>query len=461
MPLPHESPLKSFWTSSPYQLRNHRTTKDLPQKADVVVIGSGYTGAATAFFLLEDPEARPSTVILEARETCSGATGRNGGHIKPDPYLNVPRWVEMYGREIAKRVADFEERQLWNVKKLVDRERIDCHFELTRAMDVFVEEGESKRAVAAYQRLKASGFEFSKDLQAILEPKRAERISGVRGALAAFSFTAASIWSLQLVCHLLRRCLSWGANLQTHTPVLAISSAQDEAGFYTIRTSRGSIQAKKIVVATNAYTTAILPEFEGKITPMRGVAARIAISNPNTEVPRLNNTYSIRFGPQMYDYLIPRSDGSIVVGGAKQVALRNDKYWRSNSNDTELIPGVVEYFDDYMQRIFHGWEDTDAKVTHIWTGAMGFSEDLLPWVGELPNRPGIFVAAGFTAHGMTRIYGCAEALAQLVQGKIEHISESSAKLPPPMWITEARMNTKPALAREFMAGDRPEVVVKL
>lgn len=62
---------------------------------------------------------------------------------------------------------------------------------------------------------------------------------------------------------------------------------------------------------------------------------------------------------------------------------------------------------------------------------------------------------------MTRVYGCAEGLAQLVRGKIQHISDSEAKLPPPLWITEARMNTKTKLAREFMAGDRPEVVAKL
>lgn len=62
---------------------------------------------------------------------------------------------------------------------------------------------------------------------------------------------------------------------------------------------------------------------------------------------------------------------------------------------------------------------------------------------------------------MTRIYGCAEALAQLARGKIQHVSESAAKLPPPLWITEARMNTKTKLAREFMAGDRPDVVAKL
>lgn len=396
MPLPHQSPLQSFWTSSPYQLRNHRTTKDLPPKVDVAVIGSGYVGAATAYFVLQDAEARPRTVILEAREACSGATGRNGGHIKPDAYLNIPRWVKMHGTEAAQQVADFEQRQLWNVKKLVERERVDCDFELTRAVDAFVEEGEAKETVAAYQRLKDSGFKFPNDLHAILEPEKAERVSGVKGAFAAFSYTAASIWALRLVCHFLQRSLSWGANLQTHTPVLAISSERDHEGFYTLRTARGSIRAKRVVVATNAYIPALLPEFEGKITPVRGVVARIAVSSPKTEAPPMNNTYTIRFGTPLYDYLIPRSDGSIVVGGAKQVALRNGTYWHNNSNDTELIPGAAEYYDGYMQRLFRGWEKTDAKVTHIWTGVMGFSEDLLPWVGEVPNRPGVFVAAGFT-----------------------------------------------------------------
>lgn len=81
--LPVENPVTSFWLAEPSRLANHRTTRSLPPTADVVVVGSGVVGALTAYTLLK---RRPglSIVMLEARQACSGATGRNGGQIKTD-----------------------------------------------------------------------------------------------------------------------------------------------------------------------------------------------------------------------------------------------------------------------------------------------------------------------------------------------------------------------------------------
>ena len=76
--LPVASPTVSFWHSEPSALLlGHRTTDRLPARADVVVVGSGITGASVARFLAEDARASgKSVVMLEAREACWGATGR-------------------------------------------------------------------------------------------------------------------------------------------------------------------------------------------------------------------------------------------------------------------------------------------------------------------------------------------------------------------------------------------------
>lgn len=74
LPVPESS--KSFWHSEPV-LQGHRTTKELPESADVVIVGSGITGTSAARFLTEDERAKDmSVVVLEAREACWGATGR-------------------------------------------------------------------------------------------------------------------------------------------------------------------------------------------------------------------------------------------------------------------------------------------------------------------------------------------------------------------------------------------------
>jgi len=89
---PHPKPSLSFWLQGTRNnpLIGHRTTEAIPTNADVVVIGAGMSGAATAYHLFEghDPARGdlPKVVVLEAREACYGATGRNGGHCKPDFY---------------------------------------------------------------------------------------------------------------------------------------------------------------------------------------------------------------------------------------------------------------------------------------------------------------------------------------------------------------------------------------
>lgn len=81
MAFPVPNATTPFWRTQLHDLDNHRTTEKLPQEADIVVIGAGYSGASIVHHLLENSQGQSkslSIVILEAREACSGATGRNG-----------------------------------------------------------------------------------------------------------------------------------------------------------------------------------------------------------------------------------------------------------------------------------------------------------------------------------------------------------------------------------------------
>lgn len=79
-PRPTAGYTQSFWRTQSDPLDNHQTTPDLPEEIDILIIGSGYVGASAAYRLLaENPQnPTPRVVLVEARELCSGATGRNG-----------------------------------------------------------------------------------------------------------------------------------------------------------------------------------------------------------------------------------------------------------------------------------------------------------------------------------------------------------------------------------------------
>lgn len=80
--LPRDNPTLSYWQDPPDEIADLRSTSDLPPRAEVVIIGSGITGAAVAWNLLQSTTtSHGEIVMLEARQACSGATGRNGSFL--------------------------------------------------------------------------------------------------------------------------------------------------------------------------------------------------------------------------------------------------------------------------------------------------------------------------------------------------------------------------------------------
>jgi glycine/D-amino acid oxidase-like deaminating enzyme len=156
-------------------------------------------------------------------------------------------------------------------------------------------------------------------------------------------------------------------NLQTNTPVTDITPVHEHLGAPTwkVNTTRGSMKCNTVIHATNGYTSNLLPELKGKIVPVKGIVARLVPA----KAPKLAESYMMRFSNHEYDYLIPRPDGSIVVGGARRDFYKDLDSWFNVFDDSRLIRGAENYFDGYMQRHFHGWEDCDIRTECLWTGS--------------------------------------------------------------------------------------------
>ncbi|THC93953.1 hypothetical protein EYZ11_006564 [Aspergillus tanneri] len=143
-------------------------SEKLPQSADIVIIGSGMSGASVAYTILSECQAlgeEKTVVVLEAREVCSGATGRNGGHLKCSPYSLYSELKEMLAPGRAKDVLNFYRRHVPLMLDLVKTERLEgTEIREVDTVDVFLEDTQWEKALAMIQVLRRDVPEAAEDI---------------------------------------------------------------------------------------------------------------------------------------------------------------------------------------------------------------------------------------------------------------------------------------------------------
>ncbi|OAP62567.1 hypothetical protein AYL99_01794 [Fonsecaea erecta] len=428
--LPVAGPMQSYWQQEGQKYHDAvgDNIVDLPSSCEVAIVGGGYSGIATAYHLLHLDHPPASVVLLEAREPCSGATGRNGGNLRPDLFLGPARLCKRFEPSAAFEIMQFETDHLSMIKDLIFEEVIDCDFCETTSLLVLTTLDQVAAAREMYDTLKqAPQFDktVSNDLTFYVGDD-APRRTGMAEAKGYVAMPAAHLSPYKLLMALLRRCMDKGLALKSHTPVLSVRSAGHEGHILTTETG-ATTTAHKVIYATNAYTSALLPEYSNAIIPCKGLACRIA-GPEGKMLPGLptSSILSMEQDPASdatgYNYMIQLADNTIVVGGAHHTYKKGEpESWYNNADDSHTIEEAQRYFEaDFMQRAFIGWETTYAQVNQVWTGIMGYSADSLPHIGSIPNRPGSFVLAGFNGHGMPVIFKAAKELAAMVKQGLEY-----------------------------------------
>lgn len=356
--LPVSNPITSYWLSEPSPHANLRSTPKLPETTDIAVIGSGLSGILTAYHILSSSpqDSPPSILLLDARPLCSGATARNGGHAK----VKTATLTALKDSAARNEFQSYVRAVILDLKHIVETEHLDCEFELRRSFDVFCDAEELAGVKSVFDDAVQKKEAWTERV-AYVDGKVAEQVTSVKGAKGAFSVETASFWPYKLATGLVDVMLRrWhGAlNVQTNTAVTAL--VQDDAGRNVLTTPRGRLAAGKIVLATNAYTAGLAPVYRGTILPYKGMASHHAPSRPVH--PHLNQTYNLHFAKDEkgretgVDYLNPRPDGGIVVGGGKWMYEEDKRSWDGNWDDSVGFGGRVEgYWGAYMQKVFLGW----------------------------------------------------------------------------------------------------------
>ena len=442
--LPRFNPTVSYWQDPPAPVSSRRTSPELPQDVDIVIVGSGITGTTIAHTIL-DEEHPPSVLMLEARTACSGATGRNGGHTKHASYRSFLDNMRAHGDEEAACIARFEYRCMKAVHAFARDHHIECDSWEGDTVDVIYDQGQWNRAKAAVDEMRrVLGNDDPASKYTFWNAEEASDKLLTAGSYGALSYESGSLSAYKFVTGMLNLALDKGLNLQTETPVLKVVKNSATDG-WTVETSRGSVQAKKVILATNGYSAHIYPALQGIIVPLRGhmTAQRQGLAMPSNG---LSTTYSFIYDDG-YEYMIQRPQGSkfegdIMIGGGSTVLPEAGLCEFGTTDDTTIEPAVLDYLRSSTARYFGrhwGQDHADGRIRQAWTGIMGYSSDGFPLVGELPGERGLYIAASFQGLGMVLSFLTAKALNSMVnQQDDDHLRS----FPTTFRITKERLGRK-------------------
>lgn len=320
----------------------------------------------------------------------------------------------------------------------------------------------------------------------LLEGERREltldglRIPHADGAIVQWN--AASLWPYKLVAFVLERLLAANGegsegsfNLQTNTPVTGLSRAEPSTNLsspgggnnaaaasshsiWTVHTHRGTIATPQVLLATNGYTSHLLPQFSDLLVPTRGQVSSLkppeTPSSPADPPLDIAHTYYIAGEPNdpfaRDDYLVqrPPTSAELVFGGGRQHAKgRGIGIWDDSTIDEpvawylrgELSNAIDLSLSHHDKEKRTGLKKQDLEPTYEWTGIMGYTRDGHPWVGNVPESlgggAGLWLCAGYTGHGMPNAVLSAKAVVDMMVGG----DDAEIDLPPEYELTEERV----------------------
>ena len=412
----------TYWigTAGPAPADDGPVTGDID--ADVVVIGSGYTGLSTAIHLAKMHGIKAT--VLEANGVAYGCSTRNGGQAQiSSGRLKRSQWIDRWGLDVAKGMHAEVVEGFDLFRGLIRDHAIDCdpqdggHYYIAHkasAMAALESETRLLNETFGYGARMMSRDELhgsvARDMEAhgaMWEPDG----TGIHAAKLAFGY--------------LRVARELGARVHTDSPV---QGWQLKDGVHHLRTPGGTVRARRVAVATAAYAPRGLhPQLKDRLMPImsNSVVTRVLNGDELAQIgirklSPLTDTRTLRH----YYRLLP--DNRLQIGSRAAITGRD-----------AANPAHLNALREGMARKFPALRG--IELDYSWWGWVDVSHDMMPRITGMPDLPGAFYALGYGGNGVMYSAMAGRRMAQLVAGEsVPDLPIFNEELPHEGWKTPFR-----------------------
>jgi glycine/D-amino acid oxidase-like deaminating enzyme len=353
---------------------------DLPKAADVAVIGAGFTGLSAARTLAK---GGAKVAVLEAENIGWGASCRNGGMVLSGLKLPTATLIARYGRETTRKMYAASLASIDCVEAIVGEENINCDFWRCGHLEVACKAKhfeEFRRGADMIER------EFGHQLKIVERADLPGEIGSQTYHGGMVDEISAGINPARYVAGLGTATAAAGAKIQEKTRVTGLErSSQNGNSGWTVTTTRGTVQARDVLVATSGYTSGITKSLQKKIIP---IGSFIIVTEVLPEalakelIPRNRMIYDSK--NYLYYYRLT-PDRRMLFGGRAAFFPENENTVRESARI--LREGMVEVYPQLGQ----------TKVEFVWGGTLDFAFDIMPHAGIMD---GMYFSLGYAGHGV-------------------------------------------------------------